>query len=1145
MTSSRTAEAPMTVVTVGPVLELHGALDPAVLARALACVAARHRELQTWRISADGAAEPGEDGVLHAHLERHGTGRHTVRLVGHPEGRPAQPARNLPAGMLADLLTTSAASVALGPHQREVLRAARGGPVRAHHSVLLRLCHPVEEGVLRRALRAVIAAHPMLTARIPSSPDGRMPLTTAMADGAGRDDPLRTVEFTDHRTFEEAVAATRRSLSPHTGVLLRALLARGRGAGLPADGDLLFVAVHDLAADMASWRVLLEDLDAALTALAAGMTPGPESDAGRFEEWAERLDASSPGSEEFTRAGAAADDETAAARRSAPTAERPRVRRTGFVLPVAETAVLTEVLPARYGLSVAEVLAGACGQALARWGGTHDIVLHMRTDGRDGLPGHARAVGPYTRVRALRFDSDRHLAPGRYLAAVVPALAGGGGPSGSFRAVAPPPGGPCGVPVCFTHHSPAQLLSPGEHFTLAADAPNRRPEPAGSASVYGMEISSHVEDGELHVRTESFPRPSEDSADSRADALSGHLRTVLEALAAGGESGTPVPFAGPAISATPRQRELLARSLDRPGAGHHVEQLHWTWHGPLVHERFTAAWQAVFDNEALLRAALDRSHARIVLHGRATAEILRLSHTDVSWPRLLERDRCRGIDPHRPGALRITLFDDRPANGGAVDTTRVLLTYHHALVDSRSVQLLLREFYRAYLDDGRSSGGERRPDLRDYAHWLSGQDHSPARQFWSRAGWRPGAALHPARVGAPTGLTGPGRTSRRLLRPEAVRLARWAASWGVTESTVLQAAWALLLHRATGATGPTTVSFGVSVDGRGIPLEGIEHLPGPLAGMLPMTVGVDPASNVPQLLTALRDRALDMSAYEWVSTEHIRRWSGCPAGASLFGTALVLDSPQRLPDHLVAGLAAHGIRVGPPQSTGVPSALPLRLIASFDHLGNLVVTTDYDRGRLDDAEAAKILAQGMQLLRELTHRADGARSIASVLEVLRGAGLPRMAAEGARRDHGPLTELRAGEGPAAGAVCLIPPPGTTHACYSALVTCHTGPAQLLALRSADEQPHAAAEALRTVLAPGRPLLLAGWTGSGHAAHEIARCVTAGEAMTGPLVVTHGAGPADAEGLARVLMRLTKELSGAGRPDGAGRCPADHGREADR
>ncbi|WP_169314207.1 condensation domain-containing protein [Streptomyces piniterrae] len=1130
MTSSHSTDGSMTVVAAGPVLQLHGTLDPAALETALARFVARQRDLHTWRIgtdSAEHAEHPEAEGVLRARLERHGPAHHTLRLTVQPAGEPARPGQDLPAGLLADLLAGPAGPVPLSPCQRDILRAAPGDTARAHHGVLLRLPGPVDGDTLRRALRSVVAAHPMLSARIVPAPGERMLLTAEMAREAGRYDPLRTAEFTDRAAFDQAVAETRRGLDPHAGVLLRALHARGGGAGFPA-GDLLFLAVHDLAADTASWPVLLEDLERALDALTAGTPPRLTSDAGRFEEWTERLRAMTADADEAAhRRGAAGDRSAAGPRPPASGPDGPQVRHTRFALPVTETSMLTGVLPARYGLSVAELLAGAVGQALARWRGTHDLAFDLRTDGRDGLPGYARAVGPYTRVRRIRLDSNRHLTPDRYLAAVAPALTGDADPA--------PPGGPRAA-ACFTHHPSAELLPGSSRFTLAGPAPSRLPQPAGGASPYGVQVRSHIEHGRLHVQAEWCPGAADGVDETSVDALCGRLRSVLESLADSGADDTPVPSAGPTVAATPRQRELLAQSPAHPGAGHHVEQLHWTWHGPLDSERFTAAWQAVFERETLLRAAFDRhDHSRIVLHDRATAQVVRLAHTDMSWARLRERDRRRGIDLYRPGALRVTLLDGPPGDGEAADTTRVLLTYHHALVDTWSVRVLLREFYRAYLHDGSLGGGERRPDLRDYTSWLGDQDPSPARDFWSRAAARPGTALQPARPGAPTRLTGFGRTSRRLPQPEAARLVHWAASWGVTESTAVQAAWALLLHRATGATGPTTVTFGVSVDGRGIPLEGVERLPGPLSGVLPMTVDVDPAATVPRLLAALRDRTLDMAAHDWIGAEHIRAWSGRPADEALFGTAVDFEPRKPPPDDLVAQLAARGVRVDPPQSTGATSTLPVRLVVRYDHLGGLLLTAVHDRGRLADAEAAKILAQSRQLLRAFVDGADATRPVAEVLNALPGADVPRMAAEPGP-DRGVLTELRRAERPDAGAVCLVPPPGATPAGYRALVASHTGPEQLLAVRSATEAPDRAARELRTACALGHRLVLAGWSGSGRLAHEIARRVGSDDG-TCPLVVTQGAGPADADGLAHTLSHLGSGPDEEVRPDDRGPGPS--------
>ena len=112
------------------------------------------------------------------------------------------------------------------------------------------------------------------------------------------------------------------------------------------------------------------------------------------------------------------------------------------------------------------------------------------------------------------------------------------------------------------------------------------------------------------------------------------------------------------IASTPLQRELLADADAHPGTGRQVEQLAWDWHGPLDPERFTSAWQSVVARESVLRTAFDDGpEPATVIHDRIDAEVQRLPCTPAAWPALLERDRRRGLDPRRPGPLRITVLD--------------------------------------------------------------------------------------------------------------------------------------------------------------------------------------------------------------------------------------------------------------------------------------------------------------------------------------------------------------------------------------------------------------------------------------------------------------------------------------------------------
>ncbi|MEV3993785.1 condensation domain-containing protein [Streptomyces sp. NPDC049837] len=615
--------------------------------------------------------------------------------------------------------------------------------------------------------------------------------------------------------------------------------------------------------------------------------------------------------------------------------------------------------------------------------------------------------------------------------------------------------------------------------------------------------------------------------------------------------------AGPLVRGvvpSPLQRDLLsdADATTDPAAARHVGQLACVWHGPLDPERFTAAWQSLVDRESVLRSAFDNSpEPRVVVHDRVRADVVRLPHGSADWTALVEGDRLRGLDPRTPGPLRVTVLGGGPAVSATAPPTRVLLTYHHALLDDFSARLLLREFTRAYLAGGRLPGGERRPDMGDYTHWLAGQDTTAARQFWSSAAPPPGAAHSPLPAAPPASGaagTGTGRARLRLTPAQTARLGAWAAGWGGTESGALQAVWALLLYRATGSADAEPVRFSVAVSGRGIPFEGVERLPGALRNPLPLSVVVDPRATVPQLLAELRDRALDMAAYEWVSAGQIRAWTqdrdqDRPSAPP--GTLVVFESRPRPADDIAPELAAQGIRLEPPVTLAARTAFPLTLAAQHDQDGGLVLTVSYDRDRA--AAVADVLAHAGYLLHELPLMPCESATIADIVALLADAdtesGTSRDAhgatattteaardahpavpttihsaaaptQEGAHRPPSPVVTLRPGRGPGAGTVCLLPAAGNPRSRYDLLARSYRGPEALVLLDPVPDDPHARHTALRPLADAGGRLVLGGFSGCGATAYDIARLIAANGGRP-PLVVLAATSAAAAD-LARLL-----------------------------
>ncbi|MFD8928829.1 condensation domain-containing protein [Streptomyces mirabilis] len=630
--------------------------------------------------------------------------------------------------------------------------------------------------------------------------------------------------------------------------------------------------------------------------------------------------------------------------------------------------------------------------------------------------------------------------------------------------------------------------------------------------------------------------------------VTGHQQTLLRAAL----TPAPAPTSTSTSTGTGTSSGGNSGSSDSSdgsdgGDGGGVEQLYWDWSGPFDVARFAAAWQSVVDRECVLRACFDWVAApRLVLHARAEADIAVCSPAAVTWPQLLRRDRARGFALHRPGLLRLTLLAAEPGGGGGAAPPRVLLTYHPALLDERGVHLLLREFYRAYAAGGVLPGGERRPDLRDHARWLAGQDTTAARQFWARAVPPPRAATRPGRPGGATGQSGPGLLDTRLRAPETFRLRSWAALRGAAESSALHLVWALLLYRAAGVSGPLPVSFGVQLSGRDIALPGAAGIPGLLDSPLPMTVTVDPAAPLASLLHQVRDALLDLAAYPWASTETIRAWAPRPPAAPAPGPAAApaagpaagpgpgpvagpaagvgplcgagstlvrFDGPLVLPKVLRSELAAQGVHADTPRSAAGAAGGPLTLAARHDTAGGLVLGLFYDRAQLADEDAAALHSQCVRLLRALPEFRQAQASAGQLLDLLARAATPRMARPVPPAPHPALTVLRPGH-PHADVICLVTAPGVPAGSYDLFVRGHRGPEEIVAVHG-DGAPGVLPAALHQASGPGRRLVLCGCGPGGRAAYELAQRTPHAPGMVSAVVMTGiGDAAASASALAR-------------------------------
>ncbi|MCP4658587.1 MAG: amino acid adenylation domain-containing protein, partial [bacterium] len=220
----------------------------------------------------------------------------------------------------------------------------------------------------------------------------------------------------------EATAELHASLDLGRGPLWRvALIERG-----PDCSGRLFWAVHHLAVDGVSWRVLLEDLERVCQQAERGEEIAFPPKAESFKSWAERLG-------EHARSEALREESSywlAEPR----TRVRPlpvdlaqgvnnvaSVRTVTAALEVGETRSLLQEVPAAYQTRINDVLLTALLQAFARWTGEASLLVDVEGHGREELfqgVDLSRTVGWFTVIYPVLLECRKARGPGEDLMAV-------------------------------------------------------------------------------------------------------------------------------------------------------------------------------------------------------------------------------------------------------------------------------------------------------------------------------------------------------------------------------------------------------------------------------------------------------------------------------------------------------------------------------------------------------------------------------------------------------------------------------------------------------------------------------------------------------------------------------------------------------
>ena len=439
----------------------------------------------------------------------------------------------------------------------------------------------------------------------------------------------------------------------------------------------------------------------------------------------------------------------------------------------------------------------------------------------------------------------------------------------------------------------------------------------------------------------------------------------------------------PPQPALPAQRGMILNYLRFPDDGVDIIQVTLDWPDPIEREPFEAAWRVVARRHPILGTAFRLEE------GEGVAQVVNAeAPIDIRWTDLpaplagepdhhfesfLLADRRERFDVARGPLIRLTIVrripPADPVVAGSPAVTdgpayRAVLTCHHSLVDGRSLRLLVEELSAAYAAsrDGHAEPVPPRPPFAEFVRWWqTTYDPSASQQFW--ATYLADTVLPrplPGYLGAPVAGTAVPMTAQTVLsRADSELIRRAATAAGLSSSTMVSAAWALLRARYGGVDD---VVITLTRSWRRDSVPGASDMIGPLINTVPLRVRVDAQRSVREFLTAVNESIRRIRQHQLTPVGSTLTWAGLPPDSTLLDSLLMFDR-ARLHTILPGGDAAPSAA----RIDRLPS-FPVTLMA-YDE-PELHLSLIWDRSRFVGGSAERMLGQLRATLIELGTKLD-------------------------------------------------------------------------------------------------------------------------------------------------------------------------------
>ncbi|MFI8933342.1 amino acid adenylation domain-containing protein [Streptomyces sp. NPDC053474] len=895
------------------------------------------------------------------------------------------------------------------------------------------------------ALQAVLDVHDLLRARV--TPDGRLFVAergAVDATGLVTRVPAGTADLDELAEHEARTAAA--TLNPSAGTMVRAVWV---DAGNDRPGRLALV-VHHLSIDAVSWGILLPDLRSAYDAVISGELPALEPATTSYRHWARRLTEQAFSESTIAEVDhwvAVLDgaDATAVLDGAGPSAvldgadaslERQpgRSHSWSWTLSGATARSLVARLPQAFHCGIHEVLLAGLGGAVARRSGAGaGILVDVEGHGRHAADGEdlLRTVGWFTSVHPVRLDVSEvdlsaaaagNAEAGQLLKAVkeqVRAVPGDGLGYGLLRYLNPDTGAVLAeLPspqIGFNYFGRSSLATEDTPWQGCEESLGGGPE---MFAAHPVEVSADVQDTPAgpRLRLAVQGRDLDPATVERLGEAWLEMLTGFAALAEGPDAGghTPSDFglveltrrdvaeleaAAPGLTdvwpLSPLQEGMLfERAIDEDGVDVYQSQRILDLDGPVDAPRLRAAWQRLVARHESLRTSfhqLGSGETVQVVAGEVEVPWREadLSHLDeaaaaAEVDRLLTRDQAERFDVTKAPLIRLLLIRL------GQNTHQLVVTSHHVVLDGWSTPIVLGEMATGYAGE---QGSSTPPSYRDYLAWLRRQDEQASRAAWQS---ELAGSDEPTRMDADADKTMvmPDGHAEWLPEEATRALTGFARGHGLTLSTIVQGAWALVLARLAGRTD---VVFGSVVSGRPADVPDVERMVGMFINTVPVRVRLDGNRPVLDMLQDVQSRQAALTEHQYLGLSTIQRLAG--TGAIFDTLVMVVNYPDD-----AAGPGGDGGFAISSVRTRTGTSYPLTMSVSPGD--RLRIDVAYRPDRIDRETATEVTRQVVRVIERMVAQPSlPVGRLAVTDESTRGSLVERGSSTGEAADRRSVLEL--------------------------------------------------------------------------------------------------------------------------------------------